>query len=61
MSVAPIKDATRAFDDTRNSSGCDDTDEEWTRIRFYILDEGVETAYACVGEGVGEYCGKYGL
>jgi hypothetical protein len=45
-SLTPIENAVRVATDDRGD-GCDDTDTEWTRVRFYILDTMVSAAAAC--------------
>lgn len=50
-SLVPIEDAVRVVDKDRDQASCDDTGTDWTRIRFYIMDEKVASSFACF-EGV---------
>lgn len=54
-SVTPVSDAVKVVDEDRDKARCEDESEEWTRVRFYILDTMVSGSAACF-EGEEEAC-----
>jgi hypothetical protein len=59
-SLIPIEDAIRIAGSERDSS-CDETSEEWTRIRFYIADQNIASSFDCVRNSDTDSCKVVGL
>jgi len=60
-SFQAIPNALKVVDKDRNEAGCEDGSEEWTRIRFYILDQNVASSYGCVVTNDTESCSSLGI
>lgn len=58
-SLTAIPDAVKVIDRDRDSNGCNDTDSDWTTIRFYIVDENVATSFDCYQDNE-ESCAQAG-